>query len=322
VQVRQAQAIAIAAAIPGTLASALELARDAATGADPADLRTRSYARFVMGVACRDMGRLEEAIREYDAGAGLFATAPASDEPGLIYPIFVSLCGWRSEVEAALGHFDAALAAGGEALRVATEIRHSSSLALANAFLGYAHVLRGDLSAAIPILERGLAIAEEHDVMHGICANGVYLGWALCLAGDRARGLDYVDRALERHATALMQWTRFGTVTAAAYLAGGRAADARRVVTAGMAAAAERDAHGYRAALLRREAEILLADGDAAAARTRGEAALAAALELGARPEIGHCHALLALVSPSSEHAAGARRVFEELGMSFWSARL
>ena len=322
VQVRQAQAIAIAAAIPGTLASALELARDAATGAHAEDLRTRSYARFLMGVVYRDMGRLEEAIREHDAGARLFATAPAGDEPGLIYPIFVSLCGWRSEVEATLGRFDAALAAGGEALRVATEIRHSSSLAIANAFLGYAHLLRGDLPAAVPILERGLAIAEEHDVMHGICANGVYLAWAVCLAGDKARGLDYVDRALERHATALMQWTRFGTVTAAAYLAGGRADDARRVVTAGIAAAAERDAHGYRAALLRLEAEILLADGDAAAARTRGEAALAAALEFGARPEIGHCHALLALLSPSSEHAAAARRIFDELGMNFWSARV
>ncbi len=200
VQVRQAQAIAFADAIPGTLASALQLAGEAAAGADTADLRTRSYARFVMGVAYRDMGRLEEAIREHDAGARLFATEAAGHEPGLVYPIFVSLCGWRSEVEAALGRFDAALATGGEALRVAAEIRHSSSLALANAFLGYTHLLRGDLPAAIPVLERGLAIAEEHDVLHGIFANGVYLAWARCLAGDRARGLEYLDRAFERHA--------------------------------------------------------------------------------------------------------------------------
>jgi class 3 adenylate cyclase/tetratricopeptide (TPR) repeat protein len=320
VQVRQAQAIAVADAIPGTLVSALQLAREAAEGAAAADLRTRSYARFVMGVAYRDMGRLEEAIREHDAGARLFATEAAGHEPGLVYPIFVSLYGWRSEVEAALGRFDAALAAGGEALRVAGEIRHSSSLAIANAFLGYAHLLRGDLPAAIPLLERGLAIAEEHDVMHGICANGVYLGWARCLAGDRARGLECLDRAFERHATAVMQWTRFGTVTAAAYLAGSRVADARRVVAAGAAAAAARAAHGFRAPLLRLEAEILLADGDAAAAQPRAEEALAAALVLGAPPEIGHCHRVLARLSASSEHAASARRIFDQLGMAFWSA--
>jgi tetratricopeptide (TPR) repeat protein len=322
VQVRQAQAIAIAAAIPGTLVSALELAREAATGADAADLRTRSYARFLMGVAYRDTGRLEDAVREHDAGARLFAAAPAGDEPGLIYPIFVSLCGWRSEVEATLGRFDVALASAGEALRVATEIRHSSSLAIANAFLGYSQLLRGDLPAAIAILERGLAIAEEHEVVHGVCANGVYLAWALCLSGDKTRGLDHLDRALERHATAIMQWTRFGTVTAAAYLAGGRLADARRVLIAGMAAATERDAHGYRAPLLRLEAHLLLDEGDAATARTRGEAAVAAALELGARPEIGHCHALLARLAPSAEHAGSARRIFDELGMRFWSARV
>jgi tetratricopeptide (TPR) repeat protein len=321
VQVRQAQAIAIAGAIPGTLASALERAQQAAAGADVADLRTRSYARFLMGVAYRDMGRLEEAIREHDAGARLFATA-AGHEPGLVYPIFVSLCGWRSEVEAALGRFDAALAAGDEALRVATEIRHSSSLAIASAFLGYAHMLRGDLPAAIPILERGLAIAQEHDVMHGICANGVYLAWARCLAGDLARGVESLDRALERHAPAVMQWTRFGTVTAAAYLAGGRAGDARRAVAVGTAAAAEREARGYRAPLLRLEAEILLADGDTAAAQPLAEEALAAAVEMGARPEIGHCHRVLTRLSASSEHATAARRIFDELGMTFWSARV
>jgi hypothetical protein len=115
-----------------------------------------------------------------------------------------------------------------------------------------------------------------------------------------------------------MQWTRFGTVAAAAYLAGGRTADARRFVATGTAVAAERGAHGYRAPLLRLDAEILLADGDAAAARPRAEEALVAALELGAPPEIGHCHRVLARISRASEHAAAARRIFDDLGMAFW----
>jgi predicted ATPase len=322
VQVRQAQAIAFADTVPGKLESALDLAREAAAGADAADLRTRSYARFVMGVAYRDMGRFEEAIREHDAGVRLFAAEAAGHEPGLVYPIFVSLCGWRSEVEAALGRFDAAFASGGEALRVAADIRHSSSLAIANAFLGYAHLLRGDLEGATPVLERGLAIAEEHDVMHGICANGVYLAWARCLGGDRRRGLEYLDRAFERNAAAVMQWTRFGTVTAAAYLAGGRVADARRVVAGGTAAVAARGARGHSAALLRLEAEIFLAEGNITSALQRAEEALAAARELATAPEIGHCHRVLAQIGPSSEHAASAHRIFDKLGMTFWSARV
>src|SRR5439155_560720 len=83
--------------IPGPLHRALERAREAAARADAADLRTRSYARFIGAVACRDMGRFEEAVEEFDIGVKLFATAAEGHEPGLVYPIFVSLCGWRAE---------------------------------------------------------------------------------------------------------------------------------------------------------------------------------------------------------------------------------
>jgi hypothetical protein len=38
------------------------------------------------------------------------------------------------------------------------------------------------------------------------------------------------------------------------------------------------------------------------------------------RGRIGH--RVLARVLPSSEHGASARRIFDELGMAFWSARL
>ena len=53
--------------------------------------------------------------------------------------------------------------------------------------------------------------------MHGICANAVYLGWAAALSGDRARAAEHIDRGLERRAGAILQWTRYGTVTAAEY---------------------------------------------------------------------------------------------------------
>src|SRR3989454_817233 len=222
VQVRQAQAIALAGAIPGTLHRALERAREAAARADAAGPRARSYARLLGAVACRGLGRFQEARAGVGLRGQLFATAAEGHEPGLVYPIFVSLCGWRSEAEGALGRFDAALASATEALRMATEIRHASSLSIANAFLGYLKLLQGDLEAAVVALTRGLAIAEEHDLMHGVCANGLYLAWASLLAGDRARGVEYLERGLDRPAGAQLQWTRFGSVPAAVYLAAGR----------------------------------------------------------------------------------------------------
>jgi len=329
VQVRQAQAIALAAAIPGALAAALPRARAAAARADGGDLRTRSYARFIAAVACRDMGRVEEALEEFDLGVDVFSAAATDQEPGLVYPIYVSLCGWRAEAHASLGRFTAATASAAEAVRKAAEIRHPSSLSIANAFLGYVALVHGDLKAAREILERGLALSEEHDLVHGICGNGVYLAWACLLGGDRARGLEYLERALERPPGALLQWTRFGTVTAAAYLAADRLDEARRVVGEGLAAMTERGAHGYRAPLLRLEAEIAVLDGAAERGESSAQEALAIAEELSMAPEVAHCHATLARFAARAkqaeaarEHGAAALRLFDELDMAFWARRL
>jgi tetratricopeptide (TPR) repeat protein len=241
----------------------------------------------------------------------------------------VSLCGWRSEALAALGRFEAASASAAEGLRMATVIRHPSSVAIATAFLGYVHLLRGDLPAAVPILERGLAVSEEHGLVHGICANGTYLAWACLLMGQRERGLEYFARGFERQAGAVLQWTRFWTVTAAVHLAADRRDDARRAIAAGLAAVAERGATGYRAPLLRLEADVLLADGDADGARERAEEALALASGLQTPPEIAHTHATLAAIgarlgaaSAADTHRATARRMLETLGLGFWAARV
>jgi tetratricopeptide (TPR) repeat protein len=330
VQVRQAQAIAFAAAIPGTLHSALARAREAATRADASDLRTRSYARFIAGVACRDIGQIDKAIEEYDRGANLFAsTAPAIDAPGLVYPIFVSLCSWRAEAHAALGHFEAALVSATEAVRVATQIRHPSSLSIANMFLGYVKLLQGDVPTAVDALERGLALAEEHDLVHGICANAIYLAWASVLMGNHSRGLEYLARGLERPVAALLQWTRFGSVSAAIYLGAHQPKDARRVIAAGLNAMAERDAQGYRAALIRLDAEVMLDEGDTAGAQRRAQEGLAAAVELGTSPDVARCHATLGKIAArlgettaAAEHVETARRIFEDLGLHFWASRV
>ena len=329
VQVRQAQAIALAAAIPGTLHSAIERAREAVAYADKSDLRTRSYARLIAAVACRDLGRIDEAVAEFEVGTGLFADGGASGhDPGFVYPIYVSLCSWGAEARAALGDFAAALKSANDALHMAVDIKHPSSLSIANAFLGYVHLMRGDVEAAVPVLERGLAISMEHELVHGICANAIYLAWALLLDGGRARALEYLTRGLERPTGALLQWTRFGTVTASAYLAAGRPEAAGQEIARGLTAATER---GRGATALRCCASKPRSWRPGVRwllARERSDEALAVALELGLRPEIGHCHmavsrmaARFADTAKAAEHRAAARRVFGELSMTLWSRR-
>jgi len=326
VQLRYAQAVAHEGVMPGTLQSAVEKAREALEHADPRDLRTRSYARFIVGHACRDLGRVAEALREFGAGLALFeAVDRYGEEPGLVFPIYVSLSAWRSEAHAALGEFQQAFVSAREALRVATDIHHPTSLAVANRYLGYVHSLRGEMDTAVPFLERSLAIASEHDLFQATIFTSAYLAYALVLLGQRERGLECLARALKRSRGGITpRWWHFGTVTASAYLAAGCPEEARTEIRLGLAAATERNAWGHRAPWLRLEAEAL-AQRDPAAARDRLEEALSLAVELGMHPEVAHCHLGLAKLyrrtgrrQEAHEHLTTATTMYREMGMRFW----
>jgi class 3 adenylate cyclase/tetratricopeptide (TPR) repeat protein len=327
VQLRRAQAVAFTGAVPGTLASAIDQAREALERAAPDDVRTRSYARFIVGHAARDLGRITEAVSEFAAGLTLFEHVNRHGrDAGFVLPIYVSLGAWRSEAYAALGEFQAAVTSADDALRIATNTRHGSSLATANMFLGIIYVIRGEPHAALPFLENGLAIAIEHDLHLGTVRATAHLGHAFVMLGERDRGLELLAQARARSAAAFTapHVTGYGTVTASAYLTANCPTEARIDIQQGLAAAAERNARGYQASLLRLEAEVLAKD-DVVGARDRLQAALTLAVELRMRPEIAHCHLGLAKLHRSTgkqerarEHLATATTMYREMGMTYW----
>lgn len=244
-----------------------------------------------------------------------------------MFPIYVSLSAWRSEAHAALGDFQQAFVSAREALRVATDIHHPTSLAVANRYLGYVHSLRGEMDTALPFLERGLTIAREHDLFHATIFTSAHLAYALVLLGERERGLECLARAraLERSTGVITpRWHHYGTVTASAYLAAGCPEEARTEIRLGLAAATERNAWGYRALWLRLEAEVL-AQGDPAGARECLEEALALAAQLGMRPEVAHCHLSLGKLyqrtgkrQQAREHLTTAVTMYRDMDMRFW----
>jgi class 3 adenylate cyclase/tetratricopeptide (TPR) repeat protein len=327
VQLRQAQAISFNGVISGTLESAVEQAREAFQRADPDDLRTRSYAQFIVGQACRDLGRIGAAVEEFSIGISLFEQSDRGGiEPGLVLPIYASLSAWRAEAYAALGDFERAMVSGQDALRVATETPHPPSLVVAHDQLGYVQLLRGDLHAAVPLLERALHVATEHELIHGIVRASSRLAYVLALLGESERGLAVVARVLERYAPRVTPPVRaYGTTLASAYVAAGAYEDARAEIERGVAAAAERHAGGYLAALKRLAAEILEHDADGAGARARLDEALAIAADRDMRPEIAHCHRALGRLchrtgsrSEAHEHFSAAATMYRKMGMTYW----
>ena len=255
VRLRQAQAVSLDGVIPGTIESAFEKAREAFERADPDDLRTRSYARFVMGNACRDLGRVTEAVQGFTAGLSLFEPVKGyGEEPGFVFPIYVSLSAWRAEAYAALGDFPQAILSAQEALRVANDIQHPTSLAVANRHLGYVHSLRGEMVTAVSFLERALAIGREHDLFLATIWASSHLAYALVLLGKRERGLECLAQAIKRSSgITTPRWHHYGTVTASTYLAADCYEEARAEIQVGLAAATERNAWGRRATWRRLE---------------------------------------------------------------------
>lgn len=211
---------------------------------------------------------------------------------------------------------------------MATDTHHPTSLAVANAYLGYVHVLRGELETAVPFLERALTIAREYNLFHRTIATSSHLAYTLVLLGERERGLESLARARERSTGAITpQWHHYGTVTASAYLAAGCPEEAHAQIRQGLAAATERNARGYRATWLRLEAEVL-AQADPVGARERLEEALTLAKELGMRPEVAHCHLGLGKLyrrtgkpQNAREHLSTATTLFRDMDMGFWLAQ-
>jgi hypothetical protein len=94
----------------------------------------------------------------------------------------------------------------------------------------------------VPVLQRGLAIAQEHELPHGLTANALYLAYALVLLGRHESGLEALTRAVQKPIAFMPQCTRYGTLPAVAYLLANRLDEAADEADKGLALVSERQA--------------------------------------------------------------------------------
>src|SRR5262249_22847184 len=231
---------------------------------------------------------------------------------------------------ASLGHFEHAMTSARDALRVARQVQHPPSLVVAQDYLGYVHLLHGDLQGAVPLLERALALATEQEPIHATTRASSRLAYVLALLDERERSLDILRRALDRYTTRVTSPVRvYGPTMASAYLAAGAYEAARAEIEEGLAAAADRHARGYLAPLQRLMAEIIARTGDLAGARVHLAEGLAIAVDQDMRPDVAHCHfalGQLCLRTGKSQDAQGhlaiATAMYREMGMAYWLERV
>jgi class 3 adenylate cyclase/tetratricopeptide (TPR) repeat protein len=311
----------------------MERARAAAERCGDEGLRLAVYQYLsVCRYAAGDFhGALElmEAISQAESGSSTvvaFGRTNAGSRAGF----FAVALNWLARCLGECGDFERGALHGEHAVTLAESVDDPYSLALACIGLGYLHLLKGDTTQAIPLLERARAATHERNTPVVELQAVRNLALAYCLAGQLDAGVPMLEEALrevEARRFTVQQVTVI-LLLAEAYLLAGRIDDALALATRGMALARERGQRGEQAVALRLLGEAALTrspiDGGAAEKSFREAAALAEAC--GMQPQavrcelgLGRLFAVTGDIARAHEALASATIRLAELGMERWA---
>jgi tetratricopeptide (TPR) repeat protein len=308
---------------------ALELAQRAlvlATAHD--DVTLQAWAALRLGIIWQTIGDYRR-VTEY---LGRVAEALQGDrryerlETGVLTSVFArDRLAWCL---AELGEFAEAMARADEAVRVAHEIDHPSSLVVGYRSLGLVSLRRGDLMQAIPPLERSVELCRTIPVPALFDVSAAYLGYAYALSGRLREGVALLEEALsDPGSTGIANHSLFLAHLGEAHLLAGRRDDALAVARRALDLAHRQKERGNEAWVLRLLGEIAAqADPpDLESAQAHYGRALARADELGMRPQAAHCHLGLGKLyrrtgkrQEAQEHLTTATTMYREMDMRFW----
>ena len=214
-------------------------------------------------------------------------------------------------------------------MRISEAADHPYSRLHAYAGLGDLWLVRGELTRAITLLERGHSLARATAPGSFLIYFGSSLGRAVALSGrpDEAQAL--LEEAIERaSAIGMLQFQASLTVwLGESRLQAGRWRDATDCARRALELAREHGERGHEGWALRFLGEVAagtIPPGTGNADRYYRQA-LALATELGMRPLIAHCHFGLGKLyrrlgkrEPAQEHLTTATTMYGEMGMGFW----
>jgi class 3 adenylate cyclase/tetratricopeptide (TPR) repeat protein len=314
----------------GDAASAIasgERARTLATALGDGTLAV--MATFFLGTACYDLGDYRRAVDCLRSNVASLTGALLHEHFGMTGLPSIMSRTWLTTSLADLGEFSEGAARGAEAIQMAQSVEHSFSLL--QAYYGFGSLLlrQGDLSQAIPLLERGLDLCQQRNILTWFPSVAAALGYAYILAGRVAEALP-----LLRHAAA--QDTSRG-ITAGharrvaylseAYLLTGHLDEATRLAGSALTFAQAHQARGNEAYALWLLGEVYAHQEPlvAAVAEAHYQQALVLADELGMRPLLAHCHRGLGTLYARQSQQEQARTalstaidLYRAMEMMFW----
>jgi tetratricopeptide (TPR) repeat protein len=243
--------------------------------------------------------------------------------PALFARALLLLC------HAELGTFVAGRVLGEEGLQFAEMLAHSYTLSFACYGLGLLCLRQGDLSRALPLLERAVGICRDADIPAGVPRMGAALGAAYTLAGRLADAIPLLTQAREQSAATgrAHQETLCSLPLGDAHLLAGRLEEAHALAKRALALAREPQERGHEAYALRLLGDIAARRGPLAVeqAETYYRQALTRAKALGMRPLQAHCHRGLGTLyvaigqqEPARTALSTALALYRAMDMTFW----
>ncbi len=302
--------------------------------------RTRTIAQTLgdfalQVVANQHVGGLYEALGDYRQGREVLSRNVASligehtsaffglaAPPAVLSRYNLVLC------QTELGEFDDGITCGNEAVRIAEAAHRPLDCAYAYRSLGYVYLRQGALAQAIPVLERGLALCRDGNIVNHFAPFASQLGWAYVLAKRLAEALPCLEQALDpvalskaRHTASYVLWA------GEAYALAGYSDDASALAERALTLAQTYKERGSQAWALRLLGEISAHCDHQAIEKAQEyyEQALMLATERGMRPLQAHCHRGLGTLYAAAGQREQARtelstaiEMYTSMDMTFW----
>ena len=217
--------------------------------------------RFYLGEFARALEHLRQAVESYDPGQAPAQILRYGQDLG------VAAAGFLGWAEAVVGDLDVAAARALDVVRIAREIRHPFSLALALFLACEIHQERDDPLAVRPLGEELLALAREHGYTFFSAFGLMQSGWAWAVTDDVPSGLSMMQEGAELfrkigQRVGLAHRARLAEVL----LASGDVDATLAVVADALEQRRQTEEHAFVALHLRARGEAFLRKGDPAAA--------------------------------------------------------
>jgi tetratricopeptide (TPR) repeat protein len=262
------------------------------------------------------------------AMAALKGMPPHERFGGIFLPAVFSRA-WLAWCHAELGTFAEGRVLGEEGLRIAEAVAHPASLVVICNGLGLLVLRQGDLSRALPLLERAVSICQDSSLLGLSTLQVEPLGAAYTLGGRLADAMPLLTQTLEQ-LTALERvdfQARCYLSLGEAHMLAGHLDDAHTLAERALAHAHIYKERGNEAYALRLLGEISAHRDplDAAQAEAYYQQAFVLADELGMRPLQAHCHLGLGRLYAKVEQREQARAeistaiaLYRAMEMTFW----